>query len=102
MKIWKAILYALSITAISVGLLTLVRGLPTRDQLIEGALTMFFVAFVVMKCFGGGKEKDYIVMDEKWKKLNEEGKCGKCKKEFTAANHDGGGGMCRNCWARSH
>ena len=101
MKTWKAILYALSITAVSVGLLTLTRGLPVRDQLIEGALTMFFISFVVMKYYGGGEEKKYIVIDMKWKELNREGKCGKCKNDFTETNPDGGSGMCRNCWAHS-
>ena len=102
MKTWKALLYALSVAAVSVGLLTLLRGLPTREQLLENGLTMFFAAFVLMKYYVGGKEKDYIIIDDKWKKLNEEGRCGKCENEFTEANPDGGSGMCRNCWAKIH
>jgi hypothetical protein len=32
----------------------------------------------------------------------EHGRCAKCTQVFGEQNPDGGGGMCRECWARSH
>ena len=40
--------------------------------------------------------------DEKWKELNEEGRCGRCQEKFTESNPDSGGGMCQKCWPEPH
>ena len=49
----KVFLYALGITVVSILLLTFVHGVPTRDQLL-GGVTMFVVAFIVMKFIAPG------------------------------------------------
>ncbi len=48
----KALLGALVATIVSCGLLTLARGIPTRDQLVNGSITMFAIAFIVLKFTG--------------------------------------------------
>lgn len=49
----KSLLCALGVTIVSCILLTVVRGIPTVQQLTEGGATMFALAFVVLKFFGG-------------------------------------------------
>ncbi len=106
MSICKAILYAILITAVSMVLLTVIHGLPTKNQLIEGGTSMFVVAFIVMKYFGGKttKQQDTSQPDEhdkKWDELNKQGRCGKCGGKFSEGNPDCGGGMCPFCWAHN-
>ena len=52
----KSLLFATGITAVSVVALTITRGLPTLQNLASGAITMFVIAFVVMKFWGGDKK----------------------------------------------
>ncbi len=36
-----------------------------------------------------------------WWKIVDQGKCGRCRREFTIHNPHSAGGMCRDCWANS-
>jgi hypothetical protein len=56
MSTTKALLFAAGITAVSVVALTITRGLPTLQNLTSGAVTMFVIAFIVMKFWGGDKK----------------------------------------------
>ena len=58
MSTTKSLLFAAGITAVSVLALTLTRGIPTLEQVLTGGTTMFVVAFVVMKFWGGDKKQD--------------------------------------------
>jgi len=49
----KSLVFATGITAVSCVALTITRGLPTLQNLTSGAITMFVVAFIVMKLWGG-------------------------------------------------
>lgn len=51
MSTTKALLYALGTTVVSCVLLTITRGIPTSQQVLEGGATMFVIAFVVLKFF---------------------------------------------------
>jgi hypothetical protein len=53
----KSLLFAAGITAVSVVMLTVTRGLPTLQNLASGAVTMFVIAFIVMKFWGGDNKK---------------------------------------------
>lgn len=53
----KAFLCATGITAVSVVALTITRGLPNLENLASGAVTMFVIAFIVMKFWGGDNKK---------------------------------------------
>lgn len=52
----KALLFATGIAAVSVVVLTIMKGLPTLQNLASGAVTMFVIAFIVMKFWGGDKK----------------------------------------------
>lgn len=45
----KALLCALGVTVVSVILLTTLHGSPTSGQLVGNGVTMFTVAFIVLK-----------------------------------------------------
>lgn len=47
----KALLYALGTTIVSCVLLTVTRGIPTSQQVLEVGSTMFVIAFVILKFF---------------------------------------------------
>lgn len=47
----KVLLYALGVTVVSCVLLTVTRGIPTQQQVLEGGATMFAVAFVALRFF---------------------------------------------------
>ena len=47
----KSLIYAAGITAVSVVGMIVTRGMPTVENLFYGSVTMFVVAFVVMKFF---------------------------------------------------
>lgn len=49
----KAFVYAVGITAFSVVFLTINKGMPRMEHAISAGLAMFFMAFIVMKLFGG-------------------------------------------------
>jgi hypothetical protein len=57
MSTMKSFVFATGITAVSVVALTITRGLPTLENLASGAFTMFVVAFLVMKFWGGDTKK---------------------------------------------
>ena len=52
MSIIKALLGALGITVVSCVLLTIVKGIPTMSQLIQGGATMLVTSFFALKLFG--------------------------------------------------
>ena len=54
----KALLYALVITVLSVGFLTLLHGVPTARQLEGGATTMFVVAFFLLWMLPGSMRRN--------------------------------------------
>ncbi len=45
-RVLRAFLWALVITIVSCVLLTIVRGMPTQQQLVQGGVKMLVVAFV--------------------------------------------------------
>jgi hypothetical protein len=57
MSTMKSLVFAAGITAVSVVALIITRGLPTLQNLTSGAVTMFVVAFIVMKFWGGDNKK---------------------------------------------
>ena len=57
MSTGNSLLFAAGITAVSVAMLTITRGLPTLQNLTSGAITMFVIAFIVMKFWGGDNKK---------------------------------------------
>jgi hypothetical protein len=51
-NVLKAAAGALGITVVSCILLTLTRGMPNREHLLQNALEMFVVAFAVLLLYG--------------------------------------------------
>jgi len=51
----STLLYSFEVAVISCVLLTVMRGMPTADQLVDSGISMFLVAFVVLKFFAGAK-----------------------------------------------
>jgi hypothetical protein len=43
-----------------------------------------------------------IVQDSEWEERVNFGRCGSCNKPFSEFNRDAGGGMCSECWSKSH
>ena len=57
MSTMKSLVFVTGITAVSVVALTITRGLPTLENFASGAVTMFVIAFLVMKFWGGDNKK---------------------------------------------
>ncbi|MGD0576774.1 MAG: hypothetical protein ABSA74_01740 [Candidatus Staskawiczbacteria bacterium] len=51
----KCVVYAFGVTAVSAVMLTVARGVPTKEQAIDGCLSMFVVSFLVLKFWVGKK-----------------------------------------------